>query len=274
MLRCRRQKDTLRLVQALRSGILGADDDVPFELRVLEALLSETVNQFERHLRRLLLLSEMVEREVTSVLKSSTGDLTRLLPIQKWVTRTMHSNMSILSKAGSLEANPIGNSGQCDKGSTDKPSLHHPLFMRCSAPRGTVLNALQAVSPSCAAGRTLLGSASFRRFGPRSMQCKAEFARYCWMLQLACRRLTEMRQDINETKETIKHVLDSEELAGLCLTEREKGVLPSDIPRNSESVREAALLLQSYERQISTLENALKVIGWVCISLQCAYPCI
>lgn len=80
-------------------------------------------------------------------------------------------------------------------------------------------------------------------------------------VQLVHRRLTEMRQDINETKMTIKHVLKSEELAGLCLTEaQDQGIPPCEIPRNSESVREAALLLQSYERQISTLENALKVL--------------
>jgi hypothetical protein len=40
---CRREKETLRLVQAMRNGILGGEADMPFELRVLEALLSETV---------------------------------------------------------------------------------------------------------------------------------------------------------------------------------------------------------------------------------------
>lgn len=74
------------------------------------------------------------------------------------------------------------------------------------------------------------------------------------------RRMTEMRQDVAETKDTIKDVLETEQLAGLCLTElQEKKVEPCDLPRSSESMKEAALLLQSYERQISTLENALKV---------------
>lgn len=40
----RREKETLRLVQAMRNGILGGEPDTPFELRVLEALLSETVS--------------------------------------------------------------------------------------------------------------------------------------------------------------------------------------------------------------------------------------
>lgn len=69
-----------------------------------------------------------------------------------------------------------------------------------------------------------------------------------------------MRQDVAETKDTIKYLLESEELAGLCLTElKERGIDHIDMPRSSESMKEAALLLQSYERQISTLENALKV---------------
>jgi hypothetical protein len=75
-----------------------------------------------------------------------------------------------------------------------------------------------------------------------------------------CRRLTELRQDVIETRDTIKQVLDTDQLAGLCLSElQESGVQPGDLPSSSESMREAALLLQSYERQISTVEGALKV---------------
>ena len=84
------------------------------------------------------------------------------------------------------------------------------------------------------------------------------------LCSLLYRRLTEIRQDVGETKHTIKNVLETEQLAGLCLTElEERGIEPSEMPRSSESMKEAALLLQSYERQISTLENALKV----CFSL-------
>ena len=62
-------------------------------------------------------------------------------------------------------------------------------------------------------------------------------------------------------------MLETEELAGLCLTElQERGVEPTELPRSSESMKEAALLLQSYEREISTLENALKVaISTACV---------
>lgn len=73
----------MKIVEAMCNGILGAEAGVPFELRVLEALLGETVRQFERHYKRLQLLSDSVEREVQIVLKTTSSDLTRLLPIQK-----------------------------------------------------------------------------------------------------------------------------------------------------------------------------------------------
>ena len=81
---CRREKDTLRLVQSLHTTLKFAEADMPFELSVLESLLSETVQHFERHHKRILLLSDSVEREIGEVLKTSAGDLTRLLPIQKY----------------------------------------------------------------------------------------------------------------------------------------------------------------------------------------------
>lgn len=73
----------MKLVQAMFSSITAGEAEEPFELRVLEALLSETARQFERHHKRLQLLSDSVEQEIELVLKSSSGDLTRLLPIQK-----------------------------------------------------------------------------------------------------------------------------------------------------------------------------------------------
>lgn len=75
------------------------------------------------------------------------------------------------------------------------------------------------------------------------------------------RRLTELRQDVIETRDTLKQVLDTDhQLAGLCLTDLQGAeVKLGELPATSESMREAALLLQSYERQISTVEGALKV---------------
>ena len=79
----RRERETLKVVQAVHGTIKNASASLPFELKVLEALLAETVRQFERRHKRLQLLSDSVEREIGSVLGNSMGDLTRLLPIQK-----------------------------------------------------------------------------------------------------------------------------------------------------------------------------------------------
>ena len=65
----------MKVVQAMYSGIRFADPGVPFELRALEALLAETVRQFERHFKRLQLLSDSVEHEIQIVLKTSSGDI-------------------------------------------------------------------------------------------------------------------------------------------------------------------------------------------------------
>ena len=73
------------------------------------------------------------------------------------------------------------------------------------------------------------------------------------------RRMTEMRQDVQETRDTVKDVLLNEEkLSMLCITDDGLADSGSSTPNRAEHLREAALLLQSYERQISTLEGALK----------------
>lgn len=69
-----------------------------------------------------------------------------------------------------------------------------------------------------------------------------------------------MRQDVMETRSAIKEVLDSDKLlAGVCLSDKgSEGAPPPDC------MRAAALLLESYERQISTVEGALKVRHRIC----------
>ncbi len=56
---------------------------LPFELRVMEALLDETARQFERRHRRLELLSVSIEEDISKNLRNSGSDLQRLLPIQR-----------------------------------------------------------------------------------------------------------------------------------------------------------------------------------------------
>ena len=195
----RREKDTLKIVQAMCRGI-SSGADTPFELRALEALLAETVRQFERHHKRLLLLSDSVEREIMVVLKTSSGDLTRLLPIQKWVPHLGPPLPRMRRLATRLSAQHLG-----------RPALSRERVSNCN-------------------------------------------------LSGACRRLTEMRQDVAETRDAVKEVFDSDKLlAGLCLSERAVGPSPGAPDAPTEGMREAALLLESYERQISTVEGALKV---------------
>ena len=69
-----------------------------------------------------------------------------------------------------------------------------------------------------------------------------------------------MRQDVMETRDTLKDVLlDEEKFALLCISNHDsQGPFVSPTVK-AERMKEAALLLQSYERQISTIEGALKV---------------
>ena len=79
---CRKDRDTLRLTQSIINNVSEAGP-LPFELRVLEALLDETARQFERRQRRLELLAMSIEEDIQKTLKQNGADLQRLLPIQR-----------------------------------------------------------------------------------------------------------------------------------------------------------------------------------------------
>lgn len=81
----RRDRDTARLAQSVVDRVAEASP-LPFELRVLEALLDETARQFDRRHRRLELLSVSIEEDISKNLRNSGADLQRLLPIQRWAT--------------------------------------------------------------------------------------------------------------------------------------------------------------------------------------------
>ena len=69
-----------------------------------------------------------------------------------------------------------------------------------------------------------------------------------------------MMQDVVETRDTIKDVLINEDkLSMLCLQRHSTASGAKDAESKSACLKEAALLLQSYERQISTIEGVLKV---------------
>lgn len=79
---CRKDRDTLRLTQSVIDNVSEAGP-LPFELRVLEALLDETARQFERRQRRLELLANSIEDDIHKQLKQHSADLQRLLPVQR-----------------------------------------------------------------------------------------------------------------------------------------------------------------------------------------------
>ena len=86
-LHCRKDRDTLRLTQSIINNVSEAGP-LPFELRVLEALLDETARQFERRQRRLELLAMSIEEDIQKTLKQNGADLQRLLPIQRCRARS------------------------------------------------------------------------------------------------------------------------------------------------------------------------------------------
>ncbi|KAA6417175.1 MAG: mitochondrial rna splicing [Trebouxia sp. A1-2] len=85
----RRLKDTVHIAQTIAATI-GAETAAPFEFRVLEALLAETAHHFEGKSRRLSFLAESIVTEVSHSLRASTGELQRLLPIQRALTEMQH----------------------------------------------------------------------------------------------------------------------------------------------------------------------------------------
>ncbi|CAL8471666.1 g11208 [Coccomyxa elongata] len=86
---CRRDRDTARLAQSVLDHV-AETSPLPFELRVMEALLDETARQFERRHRRLELLSVSIEEDISKNLRNSGSDLQRLLPIQRALTEIQH----------------------------------------------------------------------------------------------------------------------------------------------------------------------------------------
>ena len=88
LLHRRKDRDTLRLTQSVVNNVSEAGP-LPFELRVLEALLDETARHFERRQRRLELLALSIEEDIQKTLRQDAADLQRLLPIQRCATLSL-----------------------------------------------------------------------------------------------------------------------------------------------------------------------------------------
>lgn len=73
------------------------------------------------------------------------------------------------------------------------------------------------------------------------------------------RALTEIQHDVKEAREAIAEVLDDDKaLAAVCLSEKDAESALRE-GRQAPSMRLAAALLGSYERQIQSVEGALRV---------------
>jgi hypothetical protein len=82
---------------------------VPFELRMLEALLDETVVYLEDKQRQLRMLSRAVQEDISQ--RVSSADIRRMLPLQKAVTalqydvaETEHAIKEVLPVASAQHA--------------------------------------------------------------------------------------------------------------------------------------------------------------------------
>ena len=77
-----------------------------------------------------------------------------------------------------------------------------------------------------------------------------------------CRALTEIQHDVKEAREAIQEVVDDDKvLAAVCLSdaEDEDAHALTAGGRQTPSMRLAAALLGSYERQIQSVEGSLRV---------------
>ncbi|KDD76705.1 hypothetical protein H632_c133p2 [Helicosporidium sp. ATCC 50920] len=97
----RRTADTLRVAQSLKTA-LSARSSLPFELRGLEALLSETVVSYSRAGRRLRAVAEAALADVTRDVQASASELQRMIPIQRKLAELQADVRGALDAVGDL----------------------------------------------------------------------------------------------------------------------------------------------------------------------------
>lgn len=85
----RRLQDTVRVAQAIKSA-LAQKSALPFELKVLESLLSETATMFDKKSKRLGMVAETVLDDISRSFHGSAGELQRSLPIARKLTEVQH----------------------------------------------------------------------------------------------------------------------------------------------------------------------------------------
>ncbi|GMH36158.1 hypothetical protein BSKO_04026 [Bryopsis sp. KO-2023] len=85
----RRKKDTIRLAESLVSRICQ-ESVLPFELRILEALLDATATYFDRKGRRIQFLMERIVADIDGQRRADVSDFQRLLPIRRAMTEMQY----------------------------------------------------------------------------------------------------------------------------------------------------------------------------------------
>jgi len=84
-----RLQDTVRVAQTIKSA-LAQKSALPFELKVLESLLSETATMFDKKIKRLGMVAETVLDDISRSFHGSAGELQRSLPIARKLTEVQH----------------------------------------------------------------------------------------------------------------------------------------------------------------------------------------
>lgn len=117
----KRAADTAALLAAVDAAAAASSTPFgpPFELAILEALLSESVRVFDRRARQLRLLADGVENDVARALRwaggaaASTGELGRLLPVQRALTEVLHDVREARGAVEGVTASPRALAALC-----------------------------------------------------------------------------------------------------------------------------------------------------------------
>lgn len=86
---CKRLKDTVRTAQAIKTAI-SHQKVLPFELRVLEALLAETHRSLDVKAKRLAMVADTVITDVSRGAPATSSELQRFLPINRKLVETQY----------------------------------------------------------------------------------------------------------------------------------------------------------------------------------------
>eukprot|EP00891_Asterochloris_glomerata_P008499 jgi/Astpho2/8499/fgenesh1_pg.00125_%23_12_t len=207
----KRFKDTLHVAQAINAS-LATDLGLPFEFRILEALLAETAHHFEAQSRRLTFVAESVVHEVNGSLRGHVGELQRLLPIQRALTEIQHDVKETREAIAEIADN--------DKN----------LGMICLSEQGSMARAgdNESLLPFSQGGA---GPASLSAGNGRACVA-AETAGYACGLQPVI----------------------------IAVKARPK-ILPPQNERYTNNMILAVTLLEAYERQIQSVEGALRELS-------------